>query len=167
MEDNLFKQHLKVTPTKNGTGNGVFTSVRIPAGTPVIEITGDLFTSETANHNDPALCQIGPNTFLGPSGDVDDYVNHSCNPNCLLHIVGNRAILFSLYDIPEGAEITFDYSTTSTDSLDLWKMNCQCGSHNCRGVISGHQYLPPELVEEYKKKRMIPLFLTDPIFMRK
>jgi hypothetical protein len=161
----LYKQYLKVAPSK--TGSGVFTSVRIPAKSPVIEVTGDLFTSATADHNHPALLQIGSDTYLGPSGDVDDYVNHSCNPNCFLHVVGNRAILFSLYDIPIGSEITFDYSTTSTDSLEQWKMECQCGDFNCRKIISGFHYLPPTLVEEYKKNGIIPLFMKDPIFMKK
>jgi hypothetical protein len=161
----LFKPYLKVSTSK--TGKGVFTSVKIPAKTPVLEVTGDLFTAKTADHNHPALLQVGSDTYIGPSGSVDDYVNHSCNPNCLLHIVGNRAILFALYDIPEGAEITFDYSTSSTDTLDTWKMECQCGDVNCRKVISGLQYLPVEQIEEYKKRGMIPLFLSHPTFMRK
>jgi hypothetical protein len=153
----LYKQYLKVGPSK--TGKGVFTTVKIPKGVPVIEVTGDLFSNETADHNHPALLQVNSNTYIGPSGDVDDYINHSCNPNCLLHCVGNRAILFSLYDIPADSEITFDYSTSSTDTLDGWKMECQCGDVNCRKVISGFQYLSPEKMQEYKDKGMIPMFL--------
>ena len=80
--------------------------------------------------------------------------------------MGNRAILYSLYVIPAGAELTFDYSTTSTDTLETWKMTCACGSHKCRKAISGYQYLDPTLQEEYKKKGMIPLFITTPMFQK-
>lgn len=153
----MYKQYLKVRQSK--TGLGVFTSVRIPKGLPVIEVTGDIFNNETADHNHPALLQVSSQTYIGPSGDVDDYINHSCNPNCLIHCIGNRAIFFSLYDIPEESEITFDYSTSSTDSLDKWKMDCLCGDVNCRKVISGFQYLSPEKVKEYTDKGMVPMFL--------
>lgn len=153
----MYKQYLKVGPSK--TGQGVFTSIKIPAGSPVIEITGDVFSTETVDHNHPAVLQVNSKNYIGPSGGVDDYINHSCNPNCLLHCVGNRAIIFSLYDIPADTEITFDYSTSSTDSLDSWKMDCLCSDPNCRKVISGFQYLSPEKVKEYTEKGMIPLFL--------
>jgi hypothetical protein len=164
----MYNQYLKVLPAKAGSGNGVFTSIKIPAGVPVLEVTGDVFAEhELPDPNHPALLQVGPNTFIGPSGDVDDYVNHSCNPNCNLHVVGNRAILYSMYEIAEGSEITFDYSTSATDSLEKWKMDCCCGSYNCRKVISGLQHVPPDVVEELTRKNMIPLFMRVPIFMRK
>lgn len=160
----MYKQYLKIGPSK--TGQGVFTTIRIPKGHPVIEVTGDLFSNETANHDEPALLQVNSNTYIGPSGSVDDYINHSCNPNCLLHCIGNRAILFALYDIPADSEITFDYSTSSTDTLDKWKMECQCGDQNCRKVISGFQYLTPEKVQEYKTKGMVPQFLDKLVFAK-
>lgn len=160
----MYKQYLKVQPSR--TGNGVFTTIKIPAKVPVIEVTGDVYAEKNLpDPNHPALLQVGHDSFIGPSGDVDDYINHSCDPNCRVHIVGNRAILYSLYDIPAGHEITFDYSTSSTDTLDKWKMDCQCGKFNCRKVISGLQYLDPQLLEEYKKKGMIPLFLANPRFL--
>ena len=155
----MYKQYLKVGSSK--TGQGVFTTIKIPAKQPVIEVTGDVFSNETADHNHPALLQVSSNLYIGPSGGPDDYINHSCNPNCFLHCVGKRAILFSLYDIPADTEITFDYSTSSTDSLDKWKMDCLCGDLNCRKVISGFQYLSPEKVKEYTEKGVVPMFLRN------
>lgn len=159
----MFKNYLKVMPSK--TGNGVFTSVKIPKGSPIIEVTGDYFTYQTADHTHPALLQIGTNTYIGPSGDADDYINHSCNPNCYLHIVGKRAIIYSLYDIMPGNELTFDYSTTCTETDKQWKMECLCGDINCRKVISGWQYLPQNIIEDYKQKGILPLFITHPTFI--
>ena len=162
----MYNNYLKVKPSK--TGAGVFTSIEIPANVPVIEITGDVFTEDKLpDPNHPALIQIGTNVFIGPSGTVDDYINHSCNPNCLLHIVGNRAIIYSMYVIKAGSEITFDYSTSSTDTLDKWQMECKCGSFNCRKIISGLHYLDDSLKEEYKERGMIPTFISNPIFMKR
>lgn len=154
--------NLKLAPS-NRSGMGVFTTTRIPARVPVIEEKGNFFNKNNLIEH-PANLQIGNDLFLGPSGGIDDFVNHSCDPNCYLHIVGKRAILYSLYVIPANTEITFDYSTSSTDTMDEWCMDCNCGSIKCRKKISGIQYLDPKLVEEYKKKGMIPLFLRTTIF---
>lgn len=162
----MYNQYLKRQPNK--IGQGVFTTVDIAANVPIIEVTGTVYAEQDLpNPNDPSLLQVGPNTFIGPSGTVDDHINHSCNPNCMVHIVGNRAIVYSMYLIKAGTELTFDYSTSSTDTRDKWNMKCKCDSHNCRENISGYQYLDVKLQEEYKQRGMIPLFLTHPIFMKR
>lgn len=161
--DNLYKKFLKIKPTK--TGKGVFSDIEIPANVPIMEITGDIHTIETMpNPENSAWLQISPQYFIGPSGGADDQVRHSCDPNCYVYAIGKRAILYSLYKIRAGAELTFDYSTTSTDTLDTWQMNCKCGSGKCRKIISGFQYLSKELVEEYKRKGVLPFFLIDKRF---
>ena len=164
----MYNQYLKASNPKDGIGRGILTTVRIPANVPIIEITGEIYTEETMpDPNHPALLQIGPNLYIGPSGDIDDLVNHSCNPNCMMHVVGNRAILYSLYEITPNTELTFDYSTTSTDSLEKWSMNCLCGSPNCRKVISGFHLLDVKTQEDLKKRGMVPMFITNPIFIRR
>jgi hypothetical protein len=162
----MYKEYLKAQPSKIG-GNGTFTTVTIPAGVPIMEITGPRVLDRDIEKDYEAYLQIGPNSFLGLSGDVDDYINHSCDPNCRASVVGNRAILFSLYVIPAGAELTFDWSTTSTDTKDKWKMDCKCGSNKCRGVISGFQYLDGMTRDLYIKKNMVPLYITNPGIIQK
>ena len=160
----MYNQYLKTAPSKIGD-NGCFTTIDIPANVPIIEITGNLYTYDTLpDQNHPAILQIGKDLFIGPSGSHDDYINHSCNPNCSLHIIGSRAILYSLYTISAGTELTFDYSTTSTDTHDTWKLDCHCGDYNCRKVISGLHYLRQDKIKEYKDKGMLPLYMTDPRF---
>lgn len=162
----MYKQYLEVRPCK--TGQGVFTAVRIPAGVSILEVSGPIMLDrEVPDMDDPALLQVGPNTFIGASGDVDDFINHSCDPNCKMHVVGNRAFLYSLYVIPAGAELTFDYSTTSTDTLDTWTMSCSCNSNKCRKTISGHAYLNAALKQEYTKKGMFPLYVLEPNLIQK
>lgn len=158
----MYNSYLKKSKTK--TGEGIITTVNIPANVPVLEIKGNLIGGEDPKSNHPDVKQIGHQTFLGLSGEVDDYVNHNCNPNCAIHSVGNRAILYSLYVIPANTEITFDYSTSSTDTTNEWKMECKCGAPNCRKTISGFQYLSKDLQEDYKKKGVVPLFIRSKTF---
>ena len=162
----MLKQHLKIKPTK--IGNGLFTDVKIPANFPIIEVGGTVCNWESIQDKEnPYIMEIGNNLFITSSGDLDDYVNHSCNPNCVMHIIGKRAILYSLYIIPADSELTFDYSLTSTDSLDSWKMDCLCGNFNCRKVISGFHLLPDDLKKNYMDNDLVPQFIRNPIFMKK
>jgi len=75
-----------------------------------------------------------------------------------VHIAGNRAFLYSLYIIKPDMELTFDYSTTSTDSLTDWQMNCNC-SFKCRKIISGFSYLPEDVKEFYRSKNILPKYI--------
>lgn len=162
----MYKQYLQVRQTR--LGNSLFTTTRIPAGLPIVEVMGPVYlTKDLPDPNDESILQVGPNTFLGASGEVDYVVNHSCDPNCIMRVVGNRAFLYSLYIIPEETELTFDYSTTSTDTYDSWKMECKCNSYKCRKVISGFQYLDPALQENYKKRDMVPLYILEPTLIQK
>lgn len=162
----MYSQYLEIRDCKGG--KGVFSTVRIPANTMILEVSGPvLLDREIPDINDPALLQIGPNTFIGASGGADDYINHSCNPNCKMHVVGNRAFLYSLYVIPVDGELTFDYATTSTDTLDTWQMNCKCGFNKCRKVISGYQYLDTPTVEKYKNNGMLPFYILQPNIIQK
>lgn len=161
----MYNSHLKLAPSTFAGGEGVFTTVDISANSPIMELTGNVLSEkELKDPNHPAVLQIGHDLFLSPSGELDDKLNHSCKPNCKLHIVGKRAFLYSINLIKAGSELTFDYSTSSTDTYDTWKMDCKCGLWNCRKIISGFQYLDEKIKEEYKKKNMVPLFISDPIF---
>jgi hypothetical protein len=50
-------------------------------------------------------------------------------------------------DIAPGEELTHDWATT--DDLD-YVMECKCGSPNCRGTITGKDWMKKELQEKYK-----------------
>jgi SET domain-containing protein len=144
----------------NKTEQGIFTKVNLDKGTVIFEMKGDVISrSQMTSEKYNDYLQIGKDSFLSKSGDVDDYINHSCNPNCGLHVVGNRAQLYSLYEIKAGSEITYDFSTTSTATYDEWKMNCQCGFINCRKIISGFQYLDIKTKELYRSLKVVPLYV--------
>ncbi len=76
---------------------------------------------------------IGRNKWIKPNKDnFIYYTNHSCSPNSEIK---DKVKLIALRDIKKLEEITFDYSKTEADPY--WKMECKCGSKNCKKVITG------------------------------
>lgn len=159
----VFARNLK--QIKTNTGVGVISTVDIPKDTIIFEFKGDVMKESDipTDANINYYLQIGKDNFLGPSGSFDDFFNHSCNPNCKVFIVGNRAFLISLYLIRAGTEITFDYSTTSTDTQDSWSMKCKCGDYNCRKTVSGYQYLDAATRKQYEDLGAVPKYVRDSV----
>jgi hypothetical protein len=71
------------------------------------------------------------------------FINHSCNPNC---VVRGRSIL-TARQIERDEELTFDYST-DVDWPD-YRMECRCGSANCRKVVRAYRFIPKKLKRNY------------------
>jgi D-alanine-D-alanine ligase-like ATP-grasp enzyme len=70
-------------------------------------------------------------------------INHSCDPNTWLEgldIVARR-------DIAQGEELTIDYATFCGPAMAPFA--CQCGSPDCRGLVTGDDHLLPEIGERY------------------
>jgi len=77
----------------------------------------------------------------------DDFTNHSCDPSTWIltdeQVVARR-------DINIGDEITYDYCTTeSENSTHVNKWKCLCGAKDCRGMLTGKEYLDPVLQKKY------------------
>jgi hypothetical protein len=143
---------LSLKPTA-ARGNGVFTDTLIGPDAVVLDFHGPLLTFAAlpiGGHHD---LQIGPDLYIGASHELDDYVNHSCDPNCWVEIRDLdstvSARLIALRRIEPGEEITFDYSTTSTETFATWSMPCLCGASICRRVISGFGTLPKDVQARY------------------
>ncbi len=151
-------------------GEGVFTNGLIPKNTEVLVFKGELFhDDEIDEFSSDHYLQIDSSLYIGPSGMLDDYVNHSCDPNCgLLDFASGMAIynnkthqnsgisLISIKDIQPGEEITFDYST-SIDSE--WTMECNCNSSNCRKTIGSFKNLSEDKRAFYINKHMVLSYL--------
>lgn len=159
---NAFKQNLEKRETIKGTG--LFAKVDFSAGEAILEYQGAVLSREQLPsplkpENDHYL-QIGKDTFLGPSGQESDYVNHSCQPNAGFYIAGHRAILRAISLIKAGMEITFDYASTSTDTKEDWSLaNCKCGVYACRKEISGFQYLDQTTQARYIELGIVPAYV--------
>ena len=144
-------------------GKGVFARKSFRKGEDIINFKGKLFTFETLptpyDKFDDHYVQIGDNLYMGPSGDIDDYFNHSCNPNSGLAINGTKARLIAIRDISADQEITWDYSTTMDE--DEWNLTCACESPNCRKQIFDFKYLPKNIQNTYINANIVPQYILD------
>ena len=144
-------------------GRGVFAKEPIKAGDEILKFRGpvvvinDLPRPYTAE-NDYFL-QIGQDLFVGPSGEIDDYVNHSCEPNSGIKFESDYIKLVAIAPIAPGHQITFDYSTTM-HKFD-YQMNCACGSNKCRLRVKNFVELPEETQEKYIKLGIIPDYILN------
>ena len=91
--------------------------------------------------------QVDKDLFLIPltENDPAEMVNHSCDPNAGLF---GQISLVAFRDISSGEEICFDYGMSDSDSYD--EFDCQCGSPNCRGKITGEDWKRPDLQKKYR-----------------
>lgn len=104
--------------------------------------------------------QIAQHFFLSPSGHIDDFVNHSCNPNTgIRNDDSGNVVLFALRDIALGEEITFDYATTQSEGYST--MKCQCGEPNCRELIGDFRELSTEKQQYYLNLGAVLDYLTN------
>lgn len=73
------------------------------------------------------------------------YFNHSCDSNVAYDKQGN---FIAARNIKKDEELFLDYGRMFTDPK--FKMSCACGASNCRGEISGRDWLKPE----FRKKHL-------------
>lgn len=96
-----------------------------------------------------AEIQIGEDLFVAPVNHGERvgsmlYTNHSCDPNIAIR---GQIVFVAMRDIAAGEELTHDWATA--DDLD-YELDCNCGSDQCRGTITGKDWMKPELQEKYK-----------------
>lgn len=103
--------------------------------------------------------QIGLNSFLGPSGEVDDLINHSCDPNSGLKFTTSGILLVAIKDIEVGEEIAWDYSTTMLEND--WKMRCDCRTTKCRKIIGDFMLLDSKTQRKYLELGIVPGYIQD------
>jgi SET domain-containing protein len=135
------------------TGRGVFAAANIFAGSVIMKYSGPLLRYDQTTPQTLAL-QIGPDLYIGESGQADDFVNHSCDPAAGMNIAGTDVRLIAIRDIAVGQQITFDYSTTMDE--DDFEFDCLCGSPMCRGRIRDFEHLPPQLRRKYSGLKIVP-----------
>jgi uncharacterized protein len=91
--------------------------------------------------------QIDDTLFLAgsPEPEPADFVNHSCEPNCGM---SGSVLVVALRDIEIGEHLTYDYAMS--DGCDYDEFECRCGSALCRGKVTGHDWMLPELQLRYR-----------------
>lgn len=109
---------------------------------------------------DDRFVQVAPDRYLGPSGRIDDLINHSCAPNAGVRFTPAGVVLVAIRAIPAGEEIVWDYSTTLQNSH--WQMECRCGAPECRGTIGDFATLPPERQAWFRERDLVAPYLREP-----
>lgn len=92
--------------------------------------------------------QVGFDRYVLPRrGSPGWYVNHSCDPNCLIR--GAREVV-TRRPIRRGEELTIDYSTNV--GWEGYSLSCACGARNCRRIVTSYGHLNAKLKREYGNK---------------
>ncbi|MCL5428817.1 MAG: SET domain-containing protein [Chloroflexi bacterium] len=73
-----------------------------------------------------------------------DFINHSCDPNAGLD---GQVVIRAMRDIEPGEEVTIDYAMCDGDPRDDFE--CLCGSPRCRHIVTGKDWMLPELQQRY------------------
>jgi hypothetical protein len=92
--------------------------------------------------------QLGDHLHLSGDDRAWVFANHSCDPSCAIDTIHRR--LIALRDLPERAEITFDYLTTEWELSSPFE--CGCDAPWCRGRIAGYRYL-----DDQERRRIIAI----------
>lgn len=114
--------------SKPGTGNGLFATNAIKRDDFVLEYKGRHVPTMKANTlKTRYLFEIDDYwTVDGSSrGNTARYINHSCKPNCEARIEDGRVLIFALYDIAAGEELTIDYGEEYFDEF-IRPHGCRC-----------------------------------------
>ena len=134
-------------------GKGLFAKQAIAEGEIVAVKGGHILTMEEWSTLEPQLgpaeIQIAEELFIAPTQQEQRYgsmlyTNHSCSPNIAIQ---GQIVFVAMRDILPGEELTHDWATT--DDLD-YVMECKCGSPDCRGTITGRDWMKKDLQEKYK-----------------
>ncbi len=148
---------------KSKKGLGVFTNLPLPSKSEILQFHGkQIPTEELPTPYDSVLdhyLQIGQSLYLGPSGEIDDFINHSCNPNAAVVFQNEKIFLQSIKAIAVNEEVTFDYSLTMV--ADDWTMRCVCEEPNCRHEIVEFALLPPETQKRYLLLGIVPDYVLQ------
>lgn len=157
----LENEVLYVADSRNG--EGVFAKIKFSLGDIILTFRGRLLdyhrvNGENSNSYEAEHClQISKQQYIGASCWIDDYINHSCDPNSGIRKIGERFVLIAIREIILGEEITFDYSTYMDENN--YEIDCNCGTSKCRSRVRDFKYLPSDLQHHYHSLNVVGEFI--------
>ncbi len=127
-------------------GRGTFAATRIEPGELVWDYAGEeRWIKEIPKRVWRYCFQVDYDRYVLPaSGSPGWFMNHSCEPNC---VIMGRTRVVALRRIEPGEEVAFDYSTNV--GWEGFSMKCGCGAKGCRKVVRSYQSLPEDLKGRY------------------
>ena len=93
-------------------GEGVRALARIEGGSFIIEYKGNLSRKKIEGPYVVEVCKGSKWVDGAVGGNLSRLINHSCDPNCVLHIepFNKKAMIFAARTIVVGEELTLNYS---------------------------------------------------------
>lgn len=144
----LFQDRLVYPIKTKFKGWGLAAGEFIPKNSFVMQYVGEVFSVDSdigrkrikryKGSTCTYLMRIENNEVIDPtySGNIARFINHSCDPNCQTRkwtILNEICVgIFTLKDIRENEELTFDYQ------FDFFKTaftRCYCGAAGCKGYL--------------------------------
>ena len=133
-------------------GRGVFAVAPIPAGTPIIEYSGELISEGEGERRYPSLPdghEEPEHTYLltldservidaNVGGNAARFINHSCAPNCEPIAYGDHIWIVAVRRIRPDEELAYDYAIELDEPhtpARKRRFPCACGAKRCRGSI--------------------------------
>jgi hypothetical protein len=134
---------------------GLFARCDIPNDAAIIEYIGEKISKKESTRRGLELEAKAKKTgcaavyifTLNKKQDIDGgfpgnparLINHSCDANCEAYIIRGRIWIYSIKEIKNGDELTYNYGF----ELDTWEDHpCRCGKAGCVGYIVDKQYWP-------------------------
>ena len=148
---------------KNHLGRAVFAAKNFKKGDVICKFEGKMVSIDNVpkklEHELDRYVQVEVDKFMGPSGYIDDYINHSCGPNSGLKFTKAGILLTAIRNIKTGDEIHWDYSTTLFNNE--WKMVCDCRTKKCRKIIGDFTLLDPKVQKNYYDLDIVPPYIKN------
>ena len=115
-------------------GWGVYATRTISKNTRIIDYAGEKISNQESLKRERRYIRNGHiwcfkltnRTVIdaGVGGNVARFINHSCGPNCYVHIVDDTIWIRAARKIRKGEELTYHYNT---DGEGLIKCRCRPG----------------------------------------
>ena len=120
-------------------GWGVYATETIPKNTRIIDYAGEKISNQESLRRERRYIRkrrvwcfkLTNRTVIDAAvgGNVARFINHSCRPNCYVHIIGGVIWIRAARKIRSGEELTYNYHT---DGEGLIECRCRPG---CQGLI--------------------------------
>jgi len=131
-------------------GKAVFAREAIAPGEVVAVWSGCIVHAHALDELPPEIrshtVQIEEDLYLASltADEAPDFINHSCDPNCGLD---GQITIIALRHILPGEQVSIDYAMCDGSPYD--EFDCGCGSHVCRGRVTGDDWRNPALWARY------------------
>lgn len=119
-------------------GQGLFTKISLRRRQKIGEFTGERITWREGRKRAKiqkwiAIVEVNDGISIDAAHEINGFrfINHSCDPNTFMRVIGERAEFYTLRQIKAGTELTVDYYPSHHDGT----LPCSCKSPNCRQYI--------------------------------